>query len=214
MNQNINQPSTNTLTDVQRRDIQSLRQAIDARLADQTQFYIKRLFMGAPYYYSIAVVMDALQLFLPTFETIYPDEIWVRQLLLSVNSFGTAPSDTVAEMALNQQFDAPGVMNFLKAVYDLTQAMNDKHTNEARVGFITSSVVNVVMASVVHNWYGTREKAWIKVRKNRIDPATGQYTDPVATEIAYKFWTDEATITYEKETWHRITDALERALQR
>lgn len=205
---------TGKLSDVQGRDLKELRRAIQDRSPDQTQFYAKRILMSMTYYYSVAVIIEALQTYLPRFEAQYPDEVWVRQLMLTINSFGTPPDDSIAEMALGQTFDAAGAMNFLKAIYDLTQVMNDKHTNEARIGFMTSALVNVVMADVVESWYRTRVKAWERVRKNRIDPATGEYVDPVATQIAYQFWTDETTIIHEKEAWFTIVDALERALNR
>ena len=50
-------------------------------------------------------------------------------------------------MALQHKFEAPGAMNYIKAIYDLTQGMQKSHTGEARIGFLTSALVNVVMAA-------------------------------------------------------------------
>jgi hypothetical protein len=203
-----------TLHPVQARDLHELRRNVQERNSEQSQFYLKRLLMAVNYFYAVAIITEELQRFLPKFEEAYPDEVWVRRLLLAVVSFGNKPEEGVPEMALRQDFPAPGAMNFLKAVYDLTQAMNDKHGNESRVGFMTSALVNVLMADVVQAWYGKRTKAWERVRANKLDPATGQYSDPVATEIAYQFWTDEATISNERELWLALADRIENALKR
>lgn len=202
------------LNPVQMRDLHELRRFIDARNAEQCQFYLKRLLMAVEYYYAVAIIAEHLQGYLPIFEGDYPDEVWVRRLLLMVVSFGSKPEDSVAEMALQQTFTKPGAMNYLKAVYDLTQAMNDQHGNESRVGYMTSALVNVIMAHLVVNWYGRRSSAWERVRANRYDPNTNTYSDPIATEIAYQFWTDEATQTLERDLWHALANRIEEALRR
>ena len=105
------------------------------------------------YYVALAVPLERIRAFLPIFEQHYPDETWVKQLLLMINNYGKAPENDISEMALSQGFIVPGVGNFLKAVYDLTQAMQDKHTSEARVGFMASAVVNANMADLAYAWY-------------------------------------------------------------
>lgn len=199
---------------VQQRDLHELRRFVQERNPEQTQFYLKRLLMAVEYFYAIAIISESLHAYLPIFERDYPEEEWVRRLLLMIVSFGHQPEDSVAEMALQQDFPAPGALNFLKAVYDLTQAMNDKHGNESRVGYMTSALVNSVMAQLVVAWYGGRARAWARVRANRIDPETNTYTDPVATEIAYQFWTDDATITRERDLWFALAERIENALLR
>ncbi|QPC83447.1 hypothetical protein G4Y79_03435 [Phototrophicus methaneseepsis] len=199
---------------VQQRDLLMLREAAQERNQEQVQFYAKRLLMALPYYYALAIVVDRLVAFLPRFEAVYPDEKWVRQHLLVINAYGTAPDDTIAEMAMQQSFEAPGMMNYLKAVYDLIESMQEKHTGEARIGFMTSALVNVVMAGLADAWYGERQEAWARVRQNSFDPATGQYTDPQATQIAYHFWIDEDTTKRDQTAWLTIAEQIEAALQR
>lgn len=203
-----------TLNPVQARDLTMLREASQQRDHEQIQFYLKRLLTVLPYYYALAVVAERVHEFLPHFEAAYPDEAWVRRLLTVIGAYGTAPDEGVAEMALGQDFGAPGAMNFLKAVYDLTQAMQDKHTGEARVGFMTSAAVNAGMAGLVHAYYAPRPYAWQRVRANTLDPATGQYSDPEATQIAYGFWTDADTAARDSAYWLSLADSIDAALRR
>lgn len=194
----------------QRLDLNDMRQAASERNQEQLQFTLKRLLQGLEYYVAIAVPLEGLQAFLPTFEQQYPDETWVRQLLLMVNNYGKAPENDIAEMALQHGFTAPGIGNFLKAVYDLTQAMQDKHTPEARIGYMASATVNTIMAELVHNWYGEREKAWQRVRENQ--QSTSE--DVQATRIAYIFWTHPDTVNLDKKLWQDVADSIEYKLTR
>jgi hypothetical protein len=199
---------------VQQRDLTMLREAAQERNQEQVQFYAKRLLMALPYYYALAIVVERLVAFLPRFEEAHPEEKWVRQQLLLINAYGAALDDTVAEMAMQQSFDTPGAMNYLKAFYDLVQSMQERHTGEARVGFMTSALVNVVMAELADAWYSGRPFAWERVRRNAFDPNTGQYTDPEATQMAYRFWVDESTSERDKAAWLAIADQIESALDR
>ena len=190
----------------QRLDLQDLRKVADSRNQEQLQFLLKRLLQRMEYYIALAVPLERIRAFLPIFEQHYPDETWVRQLLLMINNYGKAPENDISEMALSQGFTVPGAGNFLKAVYDLTQAMQDKHTSEARIGFMASAVVNANMADLAYAWYSEREKAWEKVRANQ--------EDEQATRIAYIFWTHPDTVALDKQIWHKVADSIEAKLTR
>lgn len=194
------------ISDLQRRDLSDLRQYAQARNHEQIQFVLKRLLQQMPFFYSLAVVLEVTYRFLDVFESYYPDEGWVRQMLLSIASFGTAPDDSVAEMALSQAFTEAGTGNYIKAIYDITQAMQGRHTPEARVGYLTSALVNAVMAELAEAWYGDKPDLWQVVRQ---DP-----TAPDSMTIAYAFWTNQQTATLDTQNWLEIADALERALER
>jgi hypothetical protein len=194
------------INDLQRRDLSDLRQHAQARNHEQIQFVLKRLLQQMPFFYSLAVVLETVYRFLDVFESYYPDEGWVRQMLLSIASFGTAPDDSVAEMALAQAFTEAGTGNYIKAIYDITQAMQSKHTPEARVGYLTSALVNAVMAELAEAWYGDKPDLWQTVRQ---DP-----TAPDSMTIAYAFWTNPQTAALDTQNWLEIADALERALER
>lgn len=195
-------------------DILEMREAAKKRDQALLQFLLKRILQRMDFFVALSIPLEQSYRFLDIFESYYPDEAWVRTLLLAINSFGTAPDDSVAYQALTQEFAEPGVKNFLKAVFDITQAMMDKHTGEARIGFLASAVVNGIMAELVEAWYGEREEAWQRVRANRIDPATGEASDPEAAQIAYAFWSDPQTAALDTASWIAIADQIEKKLKR
>lgn len=202
------------MNDQQRRDLKDLRSAANRRDQEQVQFLVKRLLRSLDYFVALSVPLERAWQFIDIFESYYPEEAWVRQMLLGIMSYGRAPDDSVAEMALEQKFTAPGAGNYLKAVYDITQAMQEKHTGDARLGFMASAVVNAIMAELVEAYYGERPDDWQRVRANQYDPQTETYSDPGATEIAYHFWTAEQTVALDVASWHEIADAIEQKASR
>lgn len=202
------------MTPQQQRDLTDLREAAHNRDQQQLQLMLKRLLQSMDFFVALAVPLEVTYRFLDIFESYYPDEIWPRQLLLAITSFGTTPDDSIAETALQQDFSEPGAGNFLKAVYDITQAMNDMHTTEARIGFMTSAAVNAIMAELVEAWYGEHLEAWQRVRENTYNPETDIYSDPGATDIAYQFWTDRQTAALDVTAWLQIANSIEKKLTR
>lgn len=198
----------------QRLDIQDMRKAAQERNQQVLQFLLKRLLQGLDYYTALSVPLDRIRCFLAIFEGYYPEETWVRKLLLAINMYGTIPNEGLAEMALQQTFPTPGTANFFKAVYDLTQSMQDKHTPESRVGFMASAVVNAIMAQLAEAWYGKYEKAWERIKDSQYDPATGEYIEEKANRIAYTFWTDPETAKMDTEAWLALADNIEQKLTR
>jgi hypothetical protein len=194
------------MNDAQRRDLLDLREAARQRDPQQVQYLAKRLIGQMAYYHALALVVGQLYEFIDIFESYYPQDTWLRRALVSIASFGTPPDDSAAQMALEQPYHEPGAANFVKAFYDVTQAMQARHTPEARVGYLTSALVNVVMAALVEAWYGERPEAW---EHQRLHPG-----DPDALELAYLFWTDEDTARLDTALWLGIADALEQALAR
>ncbi|MCA9912778.1 MAG: hypothetical protein KC496_05500 [Anaerolineae bacterium] len=198
----------------QEQDLKDMRRAAQERDQYQLQFLLKRLLRGMEFYVALSVSMERASAFIDIFDSYYPGEPWVRQLLLAINAFGTKPDDTIAEAALSQKFSAPGAGNYLKAVYDITQAMNSNHTLDARIGFLASAVVNEIMAELAEAYYGDREDDWQRVRANTFDPETGEASDPDAAEIAYQFWIAPETATLDSGLWLEVADSIERKLQR
>lgn len=195
-------------------DLQQFRAAAQSRDAEQCQFLLKKLLQMLSYYAALSIVLERLYHFLDIFESYYPNETWVRKLLIATASFGTTPDDSIAEMAMQQAFRAPGAGNYMKAIYDFTQAMQTKHTGEARLGYMASAIVNAIMAELAEAWYGEQEEAWERVRQNRYDPITQQFTDPEATQIAYAFWTDDSTAALDSACWLEVVTSIEKALER
>lgn len=194
------------MNDAQRRDLTDLRAAAQQRDQQQLQFLTKRLLGQLDFYGALALIVQEVYDFTDIFESYYPDEEWIRRLLVSITSFGVAPDDAVAEMALAQSFASPGAGNFLKAVYDTTQAMQTKHSGEARISFMTSALVNAVMANLVEAWYGERADAWAHQHTNAGDPAS--------LELAYLFWTDPQIARLDTQLWSGIADRITEAFTR
>jgi hypothetical protein len=202
------------MTPQQQRDLIDLRRAAQARDQEQLQFVLKRLLRSLDYFVALSVPLDRAYRFVDIFESYYPEEAWPRQMLLAITSFGSAPDDSIAEMALQKEFPAPGAGNFLKAIYDITQAMQEKHTGDARIGYMTSAVVNAIMAELAESWYGDRLQDWQRVRRNQYNPDTQTYSDPDAAQIAYQFWTDPQTAALDTASWLEIADQIEKHLTR
>lgn len=198
----------------QEQDLNDLRLAAQQRDQMQLQFLLKRLLRGMEFYVALSVPVERAAGYIDIFESYYPDETWVRQLLLAINAFGTKPDDSIAEAALSQQFTAPGAGNFLKSVYDITQAMNNTHTLDARVGFLASAVVNEIMAELAEAYYGEREEDWRRVRANQFDAETGEASDPGAADIAYQFWIAPETAALDTGSWLAVAASIEQKLRR
>lgn len=210
----MNDSGSKQMNKQQELDLRDMREAAHKRDQARLQFLLKRLLQSMDFYVALSVPMERAVAFLDIFESYYPEERWVRTLLLAINSFGTSPDDSVAYQALSQGFSEPGAANYLKAVFDITQAMSSQHTGEARVGFLASAVVNGIMAELVEAWYGEREEAWQRVRANTIDPETGAASDPEATKIAYAFWSAPETAALDTASWLDVAHQLEKKLTR
>jgi hypothetical protein len=189
----------------ERLDLEELRAAALQREQEQLQFLLKRLLQSLDYYMAVAVPLERIQAFLPVFESYYPEESWVRKLLLMITNYGKAPDNDISGIALQQSFSAPGMGNFLKAVFDLSQAMQESNSPEIRIGFMASAVVNSNMADLAEAWYGKSPKAWERVRANQ---------EPHATTIAYTFWTDAQTAARDTANWLSVADSIEAKLAR
>ena len=192
-------------------DLDQFRQAAVARDPQPLHFLLKKQLQSLDYYVALAVVTERLYNFLDIFESYYPEEEWVRKLLVSIVSFGTAPDDRVATMAMQQSFSEPGAANYLKAIFDLTQSMQDHHTGEARIGFMASAIVNAIMAELVEAWYGLRPVQWQAVREAQSNP---EEDHPEATDIALSFWLNDETAALDTACWLEIADSLEAKLKR
>lgn len=204
------------LTDAQQRDLKDLRFAAHTRNLEQAQFLLKRLLRDMSYYGAVALVVERLQGYLDLFESYYPDEAWVRTLLLAITNYGMTPDDSVAEAALQQGFDAPGAGNYIKAIYDLTQAMQPKHTPEARTGFLMSAIVNSIMAELVEAWYGERVQVWQRLRQlqQTLQASPDANLQTEALNIQHAFWMDAQTMALDSASWLEVADSLEAKLNR
>lgn len=193
--------------------LDALRAAAQARDPEQTQFLLKRIFLAMPFYRALAVAIEQTYRHLEIFERYHPEARWARQSLVQIASLGTAPGKLPDE-AMEPTFTTPGTANFIKALFDLAHASRQSNLLEARVGYLVSAVVNAIMAELVALWYEPRLADWERVRQNSYDPATGQYSDPEATQIAYHFWTDAQVTQRDIDAWLEVTDNITKKLER
>ncbi len=200
------------MTEALTTDLAALREAAHNRDHDQMQFLLKRLFGQVPFYHALVIPVERAHGYVDTFERYHPEAVWARQILVHIATVGTTPGELPNEAM--REYPTPGSANFVKAVFDLGNAVYQEHPLEARVGYLVSAVVNAIMAELVEAWYGSRLADWTRVRQNQFNPATGQYTDPEATQIAYRFWTDEAITQRDVAAWLAVADAVERIVQR
>ncbi|RMG85498.1 MAG: hypothetical protein D6712_09315 [Chloroflexi bacterium] len=199
------------MTQTVHHDLAALRQAATERNPEQVQFLLKRLFLGMNFYRALAVAVERAFAFVETFERYYPEAVWARQVILQIANLGTVQPLPPQAM---RDFTAPGAANFMKALADLANSVQQSNQYEARIGYLVSATVNAITAALVATYYQDRIEDWERLRTADIDPLTGHYADPQVTQIAYAFWTDEAVEKLDIDTWLAVADAIERHLQR
>ncbi len=183
--------------------LEELRQAAAARDPERCQFLLKALFMRLEFYLALAVAIERAQSFLETFETYYPDGHFARQILMQMVNTGTAPARLPP--AAQRDFDYPGAANFMKALADLAQSLQQGPL-PPRIGYLVSATVNAIMAELVEQYYGRRIEDW---RWLRAQPGSSK-----AREIAYAFWTDAEVALLDTDHWLQVADSIERHLAR
>ena len=178
--------------------LQDLRQAAEARDPERCQFLLKSLFMEMDFYLALAVAIDRARPFLESFERVYPDGIFARQILMQMVNTGTAPARLPP--AAQREFDMPGAANFMKALSDLAHALQPGPL-PPRIGFLVSATVNAIMAELVEQYYGRRPEQWAVARQHP--------PHPMASDIAYAFWSDEETALLDTDCWLLVADSVE-----
>ena len=151
-------------------DLDALRKAAHDRDHEQIQYLLKRLVMRLPFYHALAIAVERAHAYAPTFERYYPDATWARQVLVYIATVGQTPGELPPEAM--REYSSPGSGNFVKAVFDLGNAAHQEHQMEARLGYLVSALVNVVMAELVEAWYADKLADWERARGNQVDPAT------------------------------------------
>ena len=182
-------------------DLGAMRIAASQREWNSLQDILKRLLAELDPLIAMQVAVPHLQGFLPTFETYYSEAGWVRELLLTVISYASAPNE-LPEATL-PQFNAPGCGNFLLAVFDVSRAVQDKYTVFERYSHLTNAVANAILAKLQHHYYSQHPTAFEQLR----DPETDQAT---IKAIQASFWLDEGVAQADTETWMTVIDDLQR----
>ncbi|RMF76863.1 MAG: hypothetical protein D6737_19375 [Chloroflexi bacterium] len=192
-------------------DLAALRTAAQQRDPEQTQFLLKKIFLSMDFYAVLEIAVTGVHEYAPTFEAQHPKATWPRELLTQMVAFGVAP-ERLPEEAV-RDFATPGSANFIKAIFDIAHALQRKTAPQAKIGYLVSAIVNTIMARVVYEWYSEHADAWDIISRSHIEPETGMYDDPNATQIAYQFWTDDATARRDINGWLQIIEQIEKKLE-
>lgn len=192
-------------------DVAALRGAAERREWNTLQDTLKRLLAQMEPLIALEIAATRVIDHLPRFEHYYPDAKWVRQLVMSVVSYASAP-DELPDHAL-AQFPSPGCGNFVSAVLDMARAVQPKHTVFERYSFITNAIANVILADLMDFYYSPRPDAWARLTQqaDEMDPATGL---SVRQQSYIAFWTDAEVAQRDTAAWLNVANKLSEKLNR
>lgn len=197
-------------------DLEILREAARNREWSTLQPTLTHLFGELGVFPALDVTIQRLQVHLPTFERYHGGDgekgQILRGLMVSVMSFGFAP-DNLPDFIVGE-YDTPGSGQFAQAVLEMCRAMQKPRQPEERISLLTSAVANTILAELSEYWYGQHPDLYARVRANRTDPATGEYTDPDAVRvIPLQFWIDPQVAARDTQAWLEVADAIEQRLK-
>lgn len=186
-------------------DVETLRTAARQREWNTLQDTLKRLLALLEPLAGVEIAATRIHSHLPRFEHYYPEAGWVRELLLTVVSYASAP-DELPGHAVNQ-FPQPGCGNFVNAVLDLARTVQAGVSPFERYSFITNAVANAVLAELMDFYYSQHPDEWSKLTEagDAINPETGLL---VRQELYMKFWTDEEVARRDSAAWFEIADVV------
>ena len=190
-------------------DLVTLRTAAQGREWTTLQDTLKRLLARLEPFIALEIPARRIHEHLPRFEAYYPEAGWLRQLLLTIISYGSAPRD-LPDHAVNQ-FPSPGCGNYVSAVLDLARAVQTGVSPFERYSFITNATANVVLAELMDLYYAERPQDWQRLTESadEIDPATS----PSLRQALYiQFWSDPEVAARDTAIWQEIAAALKEKL--
>jgi hypothetical protein len=193
----------NALTDEQIADLQTLRVAARQREWNTLQDTLKRLLTGLDPLIALTIPARQAQKFLPRFEKEYPEALWVRELLLTVIAYASAPKE-LPQHAINQ-FPSPGCGNFILAVFDMARAVQEGQKFFERYSHITNATANAVVADLQYFYFNRHSREYERLHD---EETTGEER----ADIQQEFWVDRAVSFRDAATWLEIADDVEARL--
>ena len=191
-----------TLTDEQRADLEMMRNAARQREWTTLQDTFKRLLSDVEPLIALSITARQMQKFLPKFEKAYPEAGWVRELLLTVMSYASAPSPNDLPIAAINQFPSPGMGNFIMAVFDLARSVRTEYTVFERYSHITNVVANAILAELQHLHFEKRTAEFSFIIDLDGDPQK-------KAKIQQKFWVAPSVAERDTALWHKVADDVE-----
>ncbi len=181
-------------------DLRTMWSAADQRDWTMLQDTFKRLIANLDPLIALQIAAVRTQAFLPTFENYYPEAKWLRDLMLTVISYASAPKELPVN-ALNQ-FLSPGCGNFVMSVFDLARAVQQEYTVFERYSHITNCVANAILAELQHLYYSEHGREYTLM----IAPATDLETK---SHIQSRFWLDKKVARLDSARWRQVANQLE-----
>lgn len=182
-------------------DLNQLRMAAREREWTTLQDTFKRLIANLEPLVALSIAANRATSFLPIFEAYYPEAGWVRELLLTVVSYASAP-DELPEHAV-MQFPSPGCGNFIRAVFDLARGVQAKYTVFERYSHITNATANAILAELSALYFA-----------ERLDEFEGLRAAQAGYQaVQYRFWTDDVVAVRDTQLWLAVADEVEAKLR-
>ncbi|MGQ9888539.1 MAG: hypothetical protein ACUVSX_08630 [Aggregatilineales bacterium] len=181
-------------------DLALLRAAAHRREWTALQDTLKRLLARLEPLVALGVAAGPVTAHLPRFEAYYPEAGWVRELLLTVVNYASAPRDLPLHALA--QFPSPGCGNFVSAVFDLARAVQPAASPFERYSFVTNAAANALLAALMDRYFGPRPDEWALL------------ADETARQAVYgRFWLDADVAAADTAAWLALADAVEAQLR-
>ncbi len=184
-------------------DLAQLRAAAQGREWLSLQDTFKRVLTNLEPLIALSVVTPRVQAFIPKFQHYYPQAGWVRELMLTVVVYGSAPGELPVHAV--RDFPSPGCGNFLMAVFDLARTVQPQYTVFERYSHITNAAANAILAHLQYSYFKKRLDLYAVLRDSETDDATRQ-------QIQHQFWLDEDVARTDTALWLNLVDNLTAAL--
>lgn len=191
------------MTDIEQ-DLHAMHAAAQQREWNTLQDTLKRLISEVDPLVALGVAVSRAEIFLPTFEDYYPEAGWVRQLLLQIVSYATAPTDLPME-ALTQ-FPDPGCGNFIMATFDMARAVQTQYSVFERYSYIVNAVANGILADLQHTYYSRHRDEYDMMFDPEADPE-------IASRVQQGFWMDNAVAERDTASWIDVLYEVEAMLE-
>lgn len=195
--------------------LRELRKFAYAREWGLLQVTTRDLLGELPAFSAVDAVITQMNRYLPIFERYHPPDTlkgrMVRELLVTLVSYGFAP-EQLPDYIIGE-YDTPGSGQFANGVLELCRAMQKDRPPAQRAEQLASAVANTYLAELAELYYSRYPDHYARVRANRIDALTNEYTDPDAAKIPLLLWNDPLVAARDVTLWLRLADDLETRLK-
>jgi hypothetical protein len=180
-------------------DLDLLRAAARQREWNTMQDTLKRLLARFEPLVALEIAAGRVLHVLPRFEAYYPEAGWVRELLLTVVSYASAPNELPAHAVT--QFPSPGCGNFVSAALDLARAVQTGVSPFERYSFITGAIAHAALAELMDLYYSQHPDEWARLNESA--------DAEVRQELYGRFWLDGDVAARDTAIWLDVANQVE-----